>query len=371
MTSPQAGLDQNRQLGQGFGPNNEFYVQLSEDGKDYIELPSQDEVRSIKTWIETQREDGKLKDTLSKYIPEVLVEMDIPELARFRLPEALHPLFCNERYFDRLEPRFILSLRNICPGLSGAKLATLLKQPLSVENKQVLAYLIPALLRAMDSADRKEACYVIAQRLHPKRFECLFDPKYYKVQYNDQFWEKQNNGRTLKFMPKPFTAIFRGNAWKYDHTHFHIGKEKEYVLWAKGILEPAAEIHNIFRRTVVHDGRKYKQYMGVAVPLEVHKHNNGIESVINGDAQAASVIDFKKIFFPRSEHWGALYHSWGSLISKTPAFVDGIRFSLLLDSITVDALQFKRLKGLMGEVTPLDPSKILDPIDRRPYIIHD
>lgn len=358
-------IDSTRQLGQGFGPNNEFYIWLGDKNKGITNPLSQSQLEKLKDWLEKGEEKEGLRDIFAAIIQDVLIDMDIPELAKIKIPEHLHAIFSNEDYFDRLDPRFVLSLRNFYPGLHGGMIRTMLQQPLSEKEKLLFAYLIPALIDVMDKEDRLTAAYGIGVRLHPKHFHFLFDPNYFKVDLDPKNLKFENNGRTLRFLPMHLTAKFRGFLWKYDHSHIHLGKEREYVLLPSD-EDTVGEIHSVFRRKVIFGGKEYKQFMAVGVPLAIGKHNNpGIESLISGNG---TKINFFELFLSTFDPDNALYHTWGSLISKTPAFIDGLRFSLSNTPIEVSRGQHDRLLKIFEEkMVPLDRSKILDPIDRRAY----
>lgn len=361
----------NRELGSGFGEYNEFYLRSDERYQGFINPLTTTQLDVVHRWLQTTEENPQIKEILGAVLPDILIDMDIPEFAHFKLPSFLHGLFTKTDYFDRLDPRFVLSIRNKFPGFDSAMFARMLKSPMTQDEKNLTAYLIPALLNVMDREDRIFAAYEIAMRIHPKYFQLLDNPDYFKVRITsyEQHWELENNGRTLRYIPdknavNKTTAVFRNQIYELDHTHFHLErgeKEREYVI-LDAKYESVGEIHTVFRKTVKKPGDTHVQFMAVGVPLTIGKHNLDLDVLF--DARKP-VIDYQKLFMKTLDPDNAWYHSWGSLISKTPGFVDGLRFNLAPEPIEISEEQYKFMKDIFGTLKALDPNKILEPIDRQ------
>jgi len=344
-----------RTLGEGFGRNNEFYLSLNEVNRGLIHALPKELQAHLCTWI---NEGGKARSiheildakSLAAVMPDLLIDLDIPTLAKIELGQEIETLITKRSYIRRLDGRFVTKLSQ------GSPSSNLLR-----------AYLLPAVLEVMDAKDREFVAKKMAERLLPKHFQMLVDPLYFQVQLQSRHHPiaLNSNGRSLRFFPQSAEsrAHFRGKEWTLDHTHIHFeldGEEREYVL-EPSPFQVAGEVHTVFSRV---SKQGYKKYMAVGMPLTIGAPNKVLRRLFT---QKVPSFNFQNIFMAGFDPNTALYHSWASLQSKTPAFQDGLRFAISPKPMELSQDQYKRLKALFGEMSDLDPAKVLNPIDRKAY----
>lgn len=367
-----------RTLGNGFGKGYEFIIDGKEPNQGLINaFPFEKKGAAVSAWINGYR-NQKITDilddhTLGQMVPDLLVNIDLTQLRKLRLPENLYPLFSKSEYFDRLAPRFIATLRVSFPQLSAETIPRLLIASGCDELKQkedyLLAYLIPALLDVMDQNDRDRAAREIALLLKPKHFLPLADPEYFKLKMTSvpQAFNWEDNKRTRIFRPiaesEGTTIEFRGKKYVLNHLHIHFeldGEEKEYLL---PFLKAAGEVHIVFHRIPKHPEKKppmAKKFIAVAVPLTIGAHNEEIEKIISSSMPE---IDVRKIFLKSLE--SPYLHAWGSLFSSDFPFNSGLYFNICKDPLAITLAQYEKLK--IKQMDELDPSKVLYPIDRKAH----
>ena len=425
--------NQPRKLGSGFGPDNQFSVFLNEPHKGLINGLTPEKMAILHDWMEHHQKgtlitnvlDGRI---LASLMPDLLVDMSLIHLAKILpllmldLPEAVTHTFTQEALLNKLDTRFLNSLKKSLPnelpeGLTPSTLTQLfskksLKEMTSHQDKDnptdrayLLAYLIPALLDLMEDSQLEQASVEIAKRLAPKNFNAAADANYFDLQLTSQphHITVENNGRTLIFRAQtegsePSLAKYRGRIWKLDHTHLHLerdGEEREYILYAsrqqkKEVdnkvqrdpnLDIVGEIHTVYKRLPKKyenlDPAKrdaYWKYMAVAVPLKIGAFNQDIQDILDKLQPVGKLTEnkpleltknFQDLFLRKFDASSVLYHSWGSLKSKTYGFRSGLSFNVLPTHIEIDDEQYNKLKKLFGALIPLPEEKVLEPIDRK------
>lgn len=352
---------------------------------------------------------------LAKILPPLLLD----------LPDPIRNFFTQEGILDKVDRRFLNSLTKSLPlelseGLTPAYLEQLLsreslEQMKSYHEKNtsertdrafLCAYLIPVLLEVMENSQLEQAVGEIAKRLAPKNFQAAADANYFDLQLTSQRHPitVENNGRTLIFRAQtensesPSLANYRGKFWKLDHTHIHLerdGEEREYVVYEsqeqKNLVEQKAlrdpnldivgEIHTVYKRLPkkyekldAEQRKNYWKYIAVAVPLRIGAFNQDFQDILDRLPQQNQLIEntpldltknFQDIFLKKFNSQDVLYHSWGSLKSKTYAFRSGLSFNVIPSAIEVNSEQYNQLKKLFGSLVTLPEKDVLEPIDRK------
>ncbi len=424
--------NQPRKLGSGFGPNNEFSVFLNEPNQGLINKISHEKAAILHHWIENHNKGIPITDVLegrilANVMPDLLVDISITHLAKMLprlladIPEDIRNLFTQENLLDKLDQRFLNSLKISLPqelpeGVTWPLLNDLVsKESLlhmsssknnDIDNRAfLLAYLIPALLDLMEDDQREKASVEIAKRLAPRNFNVVADENYFDLNLKSQEHHitVENNGRTLIFRAnnegaEHSLAKYRGRIWKLDHTHIHLerdGEEREYRLYdsqeqkhnaENGIqrdpnLDIAGEIHTVYKRLPkkyvnLPDNKRdaYWKYMAVAVPLKIGAFNQDFKDIIDAIGLDGKLTEnksltlrknFQDIFLRKFKNPSVLYHSWGSLKSNTHGFRSGLSFNIIPESIEVSSSQYNKLKELFGTLDQLPDGKVLEPIDRK------
>lgn len=345
-----------RTLGLGFGPGNEFHIDLNAPNCPVDHPLSKNEACNLREWIK-QPQGRKVTDVLNRkalvnVLPDVLIDLDIPSIAK--LPVQCST-FQKKNYLSRLDSSFLRKLNITVKQL---------KAPKTKEEHLQWAYLIPALLKVMDQKDRECASSQIAQLLKPKQWRSVAEADYFLVRLSSITHpvKMNSNGRSLRFFPRTVgtKAHFRGKVWELDHSHIHFerdGEEREYVL-NPAPKNVAGEVHTVFYRQ---SKQGYKKFMAVGAPLTIGTPNRSLRRLFS---QRVPTLNLAKVFLNGFDSEHALYHSWASLQSKSQAFVDGLRFSLSLQPIEVSCDQYEMLKLRFGKMQELKPDLVLNPIAR-------
>lgn len=340
-----------RQLGSGFGPENQFPLFLNEPNRGLINNLSSDKIATIHDWINSQQEGKSITEVLdsrviASIIPDILVDMSVRRLAKILprlladIPENAKDLFMDETLLNKLDTRFLNSLQKSLPqelpeGVTLSSLTDLLSQTSLrkmassekiMDKAYLLAYLIPALLDVMEDAQLEKASVEIAKRLAPKNFNAAADANYFDLQLESQVHsiDVENNGRTLTFRAKthasqPSLAKYRGRIWTLDHTHVHPekdGEEREYVIFdspsqkqevdSKKLRDPnldiVGEIHTVYKRLpkkYAHLPQKerdaYWKYMAVGVPLKIGAFNQDFDDILKEIDQEGRLTEDKTL----------------------------------------------------------------------------
>ena len=141
------------------------------------------------------------------------------------------------------------------------------------------------------------------------------------------------------------------------------------------------EIHTVYKRLPkkyenldMNKRDAYWKYMAVAVPLKIGKFNQDFQDILDQlktekkltvDKKLEMFKNFQEIFLTKFEASSVLYHSWGSLKSKTYGFRTGLSFNIIPNSIDISESQYNRFKELFGALISLPEDKVLEPIDRK------
>ncbi len=382
---------------------NEFLLFKDEKYQGLINYFPKEKISLVREWISSTHENkldisSILDDqTLALIVPDILVDLDVTRLSKIipniiiNLPDEIKESFSNRKLFEKLDRRFLNSIRK----------SVLDKMPNSLDNlakidPEVMAYLIPAILDLMDNEALRKASVAIAKQLAPKDFRAIADENYFQPHLdmlNDQVTLK-NNKRTLSFFATNSTSMaeFRNRKWQFDHTHIHLegnGEEREYKIYdsrkqledvKNGLirdpnLDIVGEIHSVYKRTTKHGITKY---MAVGFLLKIGEENTSFEKVLRQvedleqlteDRKLDILINYQHMFMPTFQKAqktnSILFHSWASLKSQTPGFKAGLRFNVIPDTIQVSQTQYNRFKQLFGNMAVLTEEKVLEPIDRK------
>ncbi len=293
-----------------------------------------------------------------------------------------------------------------------------IKPKINLQDNDVYAYLVPAIMDRMGDDHLKKASSRIANYLSVTDFKPLSSDKYAELQL--KLASKgvnlvNTNQRSLQFFPHARTEQddsgldFRGKKYQFQHTHIHFekdGEEKEFVVKDKDgtVLKFDGEVHSVFEYIPAEkEGKtdRQKRLIAVHYPLKVDKEKNSdnpdiqelldsidaneknwIEEVRKWENRANKndhkpkpllipvELDFGKVFLNSLNEQSAkgqlLHHSWASLRSGTHGFKSGLRFIISTQPIHISETQYNKLKKIFGKMrTDLKEEEILDPIDRK------
>lgn len=278
---------------------------------------------------------------------------------------------------------------------------------INLDDNQVYAYLIPAIVDRMNDEALKKSAVIITPHLNiheykPIAFENYFNPEIKMAeetvnlsnqnQRSLQFFARANKGGSLNS-----SLTLRDKVYRFQHTHIHFerdGEEKEYQVKDKEgkIIKFDGEVHNVFEYILPkeeNESAPRKRLLALGSPLQiVDIANPAIQELLDEVnkieqsrkstdtklpesyfIQLQKKIDFGKVFMNSINTQngdGLIYHSWASLRSSTHGFQSGLRFLISTQPIQVSREQYDSLRKLFGTMrTNLQEDEILDPIDRK------
>jgi len=359
------------------------------------------------------------KDILALTIPDILVDINISRLDKM-MPDLIRN-FSNDvkkifsqyalsQLNDEDGQRFLLSIVSskyeLFSGDHAEKIINdkineinnhLTQNNMHLIDREIMAYLLPALLDRMNDNDLRIVSYAIANQLHAKYLLPIADENYFVpdlIASNDPITIRNANKRSLQFFANSSNTHvhFRNGDYTLQHAHIHFekdGEENEYDLDGKKF---DGEIHTVFEWNY----KTGKRLMAIGFPLEVPlgaQDNEEIAKLIDSinaleavkqwrlsEKATDLILDMKqlelstnykalfmKYFDEAKSENSLLFHSWGSLRADTYGFRKaGLRFVIAPKPIAISAKQYQELKEIFGEMNKnLEEEDKLDPIDRK------